>query len=77
MKLWEIRKRREHIEKYEARDHLHNIRVVNAGFNGGDGAESLQKELYQKAFPKPVTILSKREKPRNRLLSFIDSLRNL
>lgn len=65
MKLWEIRKRRDFLDKQEARDYLHDMRIVNAGFNGGDSAASLQRELHKKAFPPTLTLEDKKKAPRN------------
>lgn len=65
MKLWEIRERRKFVEKREAREYLHTMRIVNAGFNGGDSAITLQKELQAKAFPPIITLDLKKKPHRN------------
>jgi hypothetical protein len=65
MSLFEIRDRKQFIEKYEAREYLHQMRIVNAGFNGGDGAIALQKELHSKAYPPMITLLDKQRKKTN------------
>lgn len=73
MKLWDIRDRRNFIDKYEAREYLHMMRVVNAGFNGGESAVALQKDLHQKAFPVMLTLADKKRKPRNWMRAMIES----
>lgn len=74
MKLWEIRKRREFVDKQEARDYLHKLRIVNAGFNGGDSATSLQKALHAQAFPPIVTLEDKKKPSRNWIKDMIAGL---
>jgi hypothetical protein len=74
MKLWEIRRRRSYIDKQEARGYLHQMRIVNAGFNGGDAASSLQIELRSRAFPPMLTLEDKKKAPRNWLKDMIQSI---
>lgn len=74
MKLWEIRERRKFVEKQEARDYLHTMRIVNAGFNGGESATSLQNELHKKAFPPIITLEMKKKPPRNWIKDMISKL---
>jgi hypothetical protein len=73
MKLWEIRRRRAYIDKHEARGYLHQMRIVNAGFNGGEAASSLQMELRSRAFP-PLLTLEDKKKPRNWLKNLIQNI---
>lgn len=74
MKLWEIRERRKFVEKREAREYLHTMRIVNAGFNGGESASSLQKELQAKAFPPILTLEMKKKPARNWIRDLIKKL---
>lgn len=79
MKLWEIRRRREYIDKREAREYLHQVRIANAGFNGGESASSFQKELQRRAFPPILTLEDKearKQKPRNWILEMLEASRN-
>ena len=83
MKLWEIRRRREYIDKREAREYLHQVRIANAGFNGGESANSFQKELQRRAFPPILTLEDKlerqkkyKDKPRNWIREMLEQARN-
>ena len=74
--MWEIRRRRTYIEQKEARQLLHDMRVVNAGFNGGESAASLQKELKPRAFP-PILTLEDKKKPKlNWMARMLQNIQN-
>ena len=74
MKLWEIRRRREYLDKREARKYLHQLRVVNAGFNGGESSARFQQELHRNAFPPIVTLEDKKKPPRNWIKDLLNKI---
>jgi hypothetical protein len=74
--MWEIRRLRALIEANEAKSYLHYLRIVNAGFNGGEGSDKLAKQLSEMSFVPPLPLEKPKKRSTNWIMNMIEKLGN-